>query len=243
MLSIALNGATGRMGQHIQSVIRLQSDLTLGTMLSEECWETSTLSQADAIIDFSLPAATMKLIEAMEKEPKPLVIGTTGFTQEERAKIEALAKKVPVVLSSNMSVGVNVFWKMLELGAKVLGSSSRITIEETHHIHKIDHPSGTAKTMMQIVSHAGKFALSEIVETLETPPTGNPRVSVVSHRKNEVIGDHSISFDTDGDTITLSHHAKDRRIFAEGSVVAARWIIHQPAGLYGMADVLGLSTL
>lgn len=240
MISIVVNGASGRMGQHIQQVIASQSDVQMAGTLSRESWDPSCLSSADVIIDFSLPEATLRLVDAMKENPLPMVIGTTGFDKAGLDVIDQLATRVPVVLSSNMSVGVNVFWKMLEMAARIVGRQSAMMIDETHHIHKKDHPSGTAATMMRIVEQTANLKSAEIATSLETQPTGNPRLSVVSHRKGEVIGDHSICFDMTGESITLSHHAKDRRIFAEGSVVAARWIASQPAGLYGMADVLGL---
>ena len=151
------------------------------------------------------------------------MIGTTGFTSEGEEKIREAAKKIPIVFSPNMAAGVNLVFKMVSEVAKVLGKDFLMKIDETHHVHKKDSPSGTAKKIASCISEAcGK----------------DP--SVEAFREGEVIGDHGVVFDGEYERIEIRHSAKDRDIFASGALRAAKFLKDRPAGLYGMADVLGI---
>ena len=181
------------------------------------------IETGEVVIDFSTPPATLKHIEICEKNKKPIVIGTTGFTPEQKKNIGASAKKIPVILSSNMSIGVNVLWHLIAEASKTLGPDFNISISETHHIHKKDKPSGTAKTMSEVVEQIRKNL---------------PRIESI--REGEVVGDHTILFETARECLKITHHAKAREIFAEGAITAARWILDKKPGLYDMRDVLSL---
>lgn len=192
--------------------------------------DVNTLGGAvDVLIDFTTPDATFQHASWAAEARIPLVVGTTGMGGEVTAHLRTCAAKVGIVCSPNFSVGVNLLWHLAAAGARAWNEGPAIDIEETHHIHKKDAPSGTAKRLHEVVSLA----------------TGRPRESipVVSHRIGEVVGDHAIRFDTAGETLTLTHHAKSRAIFAEGAVRAAAWLVGRPAGWYGMDHVLGLAEL
>ncbi|MBI4236988.1 MAG: 4-hydroxy-tetrahydrodipicolinate reductase [Deltaproteobacteria bacterium] len=184
---------------------------------------------ADVLIDFTTPEATFQHASWAAEAGVPLVVGTTGLSGDITAHLRTCAARIAIVYSPNFSVGVNLLWHLASAAGAAWGASPAIEIEETHHIHKKDAPSGTAKRLHEVVSLA----------------TGRPReaISVVSHRNGEVVGDHCIRFDTAGETLTLTHHAKSRAVFADGAVGAAAWAVGRPAGWYGMDHVLGLTSV
>ncbi len=184
--------------------------------------DATQIKTADVVIDFSIPDATLALLKSLGQYKKPVVIGTTGFSAEQDAKIKDLAKVVPVVKSANMSLGVNVFFKVAEAMAKALPGYT-VHIEETHHIHKKDKPSGTALQAGRLIEEA----------------TGQ-KATYASLREGEVIGDHRVILSGPLDRIELFHHADSRDIFAVGSLHAAKWVVGKAPGLYSMQDVLGL---
>ena len=151
---------------------------------------------------------------------KPIVIGTTGLTDNEIQKIKEAAKTIPVLLSSNMSQGVNIMFALTDLATKMIGSEFDIHLSETHHVHKKDKPSGTAKTISEIIQSNQKEA------------------DVESIREGEVVGDHQLTFSNENEVLTISHHAINRDIFASGAIKAAKWLVGKKPGLYSMKDVL-----
>jgi 4-hydroxy-tetrahydrodipicolinate reductase len=153
-----------------------------------------------------------------------MVIGTTGFTKAQTARIKKASSAIGIVFSSNMSVGVNLVFALIRQASQITGRNYAITLSETHHVHKKDAPSGTAKTMAEI---AGKYSKTKVID-------------IASIREGEVIGDHTISFESPVDLISIHHHAKTRGIFAEGSLVAAKFLASKKKGLFNMQDVLGL---
>ena len=223
MISTIVCGAKGRMGQNILKLLKEDKTFRLAYACDLDSPLQNGIEKGDVVIDFSTPEATLKHIELCEKHKKPIVIGTTGFTPEQKKRLEASAKKIPVILSSNMSIGVNVLWYLIAQTSQTLGQEFNVSISETHHIHKKDKPSGTAKTM------------SEVVEQFRTT-----RPEIQSIREGEVIGDHTIVFETARERLEIIHHAKTREIFAEGAITAARWILDKKPGLYDMKDVLSL---
>lgn len=187
--------------------------------------DNAALKGCEALIEFTLPEGTMDNLKAAVKYKVPMVIGTTGFTAAQLQEIKKSAKTIPIVQSTNMSIGVNTLFKLIQIaGAKI--DPVHITLSETHHIHKKDKPSGTAKTMAEIAELSSGLKLAEIE----------------SIREGEVIGDHTICFESNEDILTISHHAKDRRMFAKGALTAAKYLqkIKKP-GLYNMQDVLGFN--
>jgi 4-hydroxy-tetrahydrodipicolinate reductase len=251
MIATTIVGASGRMGRTLMAGVLVHPQLTLvgatdradhaslgqdvgtlletsavGIVLSDDI--DAAFRAAQVIVDFTAPVASLAHATKAAELGKALVIGTTGFTEAEMETLRIASQSAPIVYSPNMSVGVNLFWHGATALAQGVGEDYHIAIEETHHCHKLDAPSGTAKRLHTLVAHAAQRA-----------PTAIP---VVSHREGEVVGDHCVTFDCHGDTITLQHHAKDRRIFSDGALVAAQWAIRQSPGWYSMNDVLGITT-
>ena len=166
----------------------------------------------------------MEHLKICQKYGVKMVIGTTGLSKDQAAMIKKASSKIAIVFSSNMSVGVNLAFALIRQTAKVTGKNYAIHLTETHHVHKKDAPSGTAKTMAEIAEESAKIKVSNIDAI----------------REGEVIGDHEIIFESPVDRIGISHHAKTRDIFAEGSLVAAKFLAKQSKGLFNMQDVLGL---
>jgi 4-hydroxy-tetrahydrodipicolinate reductase len=175
----------------------------------------------DAMVDFSVPEAALDRLDECVKTGTPAVICTTGFTDEQKARIAEAARKLPVLLSSNMSVGVNLLFKRVPEIAKALGKDYDIDIVETHHRFKKDAPSGTAKTL---------------AERIEAATGRKPNVHAV--RSGDVVGEHRIVFGSLGDTIEVVHRASSRDLFARGAIVAAQWLASAPPGLHSMLDVI-----
>lgn len=226
MIKLVVTGAAGRMGQAIVALSGKSDQVQVVGTTGRDDDVAKIFALADVVIDFTAPDASVVHAKAAAQRGIPLVIGTTGFTDAQLQEMRAATTNIAVVLSPNTSVGVNLFWHTAAHLAKICSVEYQLAIEETHHVHKKDAPSGTAKQLHALVAAAaGRDAAT---------------IPVVSHRDGEVIGDHTITFDSDGDRITLTHHAKTRAIFAHGALVAAAWLIGKPAGWYGMDDVLGL---
>ena len=239
MLKLAVSGAQGRMGKTIADLAVKDPDVELVALLEHEnhpeaegklhdiaiSTDNSVIKGCDALIEFTLPDGTIENLKACVEHKVPMIIGTTGFDPWGINEIEVAADKIPIVFASNMSIGVNILFKLIEITAGKIGANT-IKINETHHIHKKDKPSGTAKTMAEIAEEAA----------------GKPVDSVEAFREGEVIGDHDITFDSNEDILTISHHAKDRSMFAKGAITAAKFLQGKKKGLYNMQDVLGLNS-
>ncbi len=236
MLKLAVSGARGRMGQRIINLAQKSSAFEVvcafevddhqdigkeidGVMIS---YDKEKIKQCDCFIDFTIPKATMENLVFAVKAKKSLVIGTTGFQQDQLSVLQDAAEYIPIVFSPNMSVGVNIMFRLLGDAARSL-KGYRIHIEEAHHIHKQDAPSGTAKQMAKIVNANGFRVQLEQIKSI---------------RDGEIIGDHKIVFESDVDRIELIHSAKTRDIFAQGALVAAKWVVNKTPGLYSMNNVL-----
>jgi 4-hydroxy-tetrahydrodipicolinate reductase len=222
-MKIAINGACGRMGQ---AVAKAAADAGVEVAEKIDVVETAGVSRTlskkvDAVVDFSTPEAALERLAECVKAKTAAVICTTGFTDAQKAQITAASKKIAVVYSSNMSVGVNLLFKRVPEIAKTLGESYDIDIVETHHRFKKDAPSGTAKTL---------------AERIESATGRKPNVHAV--RSGDVVGEHRIIFGTLGDSIEIIHRASTRDIFAKGSIEAAKWAAKAKPGLYTMLDVI-----
>jgi 4-hydroxy-tetrahydrodipicolinate reductase len=222
-MKIAINGACGRMGQAVEkAAIEAMVDVAQKIDALPADGVSKTLSvKVDALIDFSTPEAALERLSECVKAQTPAVICTTGFSDAQKAEIAAAAKKIAVVFSSNMSVGVNLLFKRVPEIAKTLGPSYDIDIIETHHRFKKDAPSGTAKTL---------------AERIEAATGRKPTMHAV--RSGDVVGDHRVIFGTLGDSIEIIHRASTRDIFAKGSIEAAKWATSAKPGLYTMLDVI-----
>lgn len=203
------------------------------------------IADLDVVIDFTRPESTLAHLELCRKHGKRLVIGTTGFTPEQRADIEQAALAIPVVLAPNMSVGVNLCLKLLEIAAKVIGEQTDIEIIEAHHRHKVDAPSGTALRMGEVVAGALGRDLRECAVYGREGYTGerDPKsigFSVI--RAGDIVGEHTVMFADEGERVEITHNASSRMTFAKGAMRAAAWLMDKGPGCYDMQDVLGLKT-
>ena len=201
------------------------------------------IGAAEGIIDFSTPPATMKLLAAAREHKKPIVIGTTGFSADEKKNIEKAALEIPVLLSPNMSLGVNLLFKLTEIAAGALTADYDVEIFEAHHRYKKDAPSGTAKRLAEAVRSGMKElkAAREVHgrEGLVGERTKN-EIGVLAMRGGDIVGEHTVFFSGIGERIELTHRASSRETLAQGSVAAMEFLSGKPAGNYSMYDVLGL---
>jgi 4-hydroxy-tetrahydrodipicolinate reductase len=204
----------------------------------------AVLDQFDVLIDFTHPSVTLKNLEVCRQAGKAMVIGTTGFSVEEKQLLAEAAKQIPIVFAANYSVGVNLCLKLLDTAARVLGDEVDIEIIEAHHRHKVDAPSGTALRMGEVVANALGRDLQKVAVYGREGQTGareRETIGFATVRAGDVVGDHTVLFAADGERVEITHKASSRMTFAKGAVRAALWLQSQPAGLYDMQDVLGLS--
>lgn len=239
MIKLAVSGCQGRMGQRITALALADKAFKISALLENKDrpdvplmshqipvnFDPAALKGSKVLIEFTSPEATIEHLKMCQKYGVNMVIGTTGLTKSQIALIKKASSKIAIVFSSNMSVGVNLVFALISKAAKVTGKDYAIRLTETHHVHKKDAPSGTAKTMSEIAEKSSRSKVKD-VESL---------------REGEVIGDHTITFESDVDLIALHHHAKTRDIFAQGSLVAAKFLSKKTKGLYSMQDVLGLN--
>ena len=239
-LKILLNGANGRMGQAIQAVApELNAKIIAAIDVGESA--ESAIGTCDAVIDFSVHAATLPMVALAAQQRKPVVIGTTGHTDSERSAITEYAQQLPIVWAGNYSIGVNLLFYLCNKAAEILDTSFHPEIIEMHHRHKVDAPSGTAERLLEIIRTARKLDKSAVRHGREGITGARPDNEIGMHalRGGDVVGDHTVLFAGDGERLELSHKASDRKIFARGALHAARWVVEQPPGLYLMEDVLG----
>ncbi|MGL4318939.1 MAG: 4-hydroxy-tetrahydrodipicolinate reductase [Pseudomonas sp.] len=267
MRRIAVMGAAGRMGkilieavgqaegaQLTAAVDRPDSSLIgadagelaalgkIGVILVGDL--SAVLDQFDVLIDFTHPSVTLKNLAVCRQAGKAMVIGTTGFTPEEKQLLSEAAKQIPIVFAANYSVGVNLCLKLLDTAARVLGDDVDIEIIEAHHRHKVDAPSGTALRMGEVVANALGRDLQKVAVYGREGQTGareRETIGFATVRAGDVVGDHTVLFAADGERVEITHKASSRMTFAKGAVRAAQWLQGQPAGLYDMQDVLGLN--
>lgn len=196
----------------------------------------------DVLVDFTAPAATMAHVEACRRLGRALVIGTTGAGMD-RAVVTAAAREIPIVWAPNMSVGVNLCFKLLELASRVLGDEVDVEIIEAHHRHKVDAPSGTALRMGEVVAEALGRDLAKCAVYGRQGQTGardRQTIGFATLRAGEIVGDHTVLFAGAGERVEITHRAENRATFAGGALRAAAWVAGRAPGLYDMQDVLGL---
>ena len=264
-LPIALAGASGRMGQMLIDAVRQAGDCVLSGALDRADspalgqdagapagWVSGVavtgdldagLAGARVLIDFTRPEATLANLAACRRLGVGLVVGTTGFSEEQRAEITAAAKDVPIVFAPNMSVGVNVTFKLLELAAKALSTGYDVEIIEAHHRHKVDAPSGTALKMGEVIAEAMGRNLKDCAVYERYGHTGERDPSSIGFatiRGGDIVGDHTVLFAGTGERIEISHKSSNRQGYAQGALRAARFLADKRNGLYDMYDVLNL---
>jgi 4-hydroxy-tetrahydrodipicolinate reductase len=262
---IAIAGASGRMGRMLVEAVMNASDATLAGALdipsspavgidaaaflgaSSGVAITPDLRQglanAQYLIDFTRPEGTIEHLRVCRELGVKMIIGTTGFTDEQKAEINDAARDIAIVMAPNMAVGVNVVFKLLAQAAKALKEGYDIEIIEAHHRHKVDAPSGTALKMGEVVAEAVGRDLKECAVYGREGVTGERDPSTIGFatiRGGDVVGDHTVLFAGIGERIEITHKSSSRATYAQGSLRAVRFLSQQPHGLFGMDDVLGL---
>lgn len=266
MRRIAVIGAAGRMGKALIEAIgqtegaqlsaaieRPQSSLVgadagelagvgrLGVVIAGSLEQV--LGDFDVLIDFIHPSSTLVNLQLCRVHGKAMVIGTTGFSEAEKAQIADAARDIPVVLAANFSVGVNLCLKLLDMAARVMGEDADIEIIEAHHRHKVDAPSGTALRMGEVVAEALGRDLRKVAVYGREGQTGareRDTIGFATVRAGDVVGDHTVLFATEGERVEITHKASSRLTFARGAVRSALWLQGHDSGLFDMQDVLGL---
>ncbi|MGD7191854.1 4-hydroxy-tetrahydrodipicolinate reductase [Ralstonia pseudosolanacearum] len=263
-MKIAIAGASGRMGQMLIDTVLRTPGVTLAAALDRAGRDAvgqdagarlgkatgvivtddlrAGLSQADVLIDFTRPEATLAHLEIARELGVGVVIGTTGFTAEQKASFKDYGATIGVVWAPNMSVGVNATFKLIEVAAKILAQGYDVEIVEAHHKHKIDAPSGTALKMGEIVAEAQGTTLAEravYAREGETGPRMNGTIGFATVRGGDIVGDHTVLFVGEGERIEITHRSNSRQSYAEGAVRAACFLAGKK-GLFDMNDVLGL---
>jgi 4-hydroxy-tetrahydrodipicolinate reductase len=252
MIKVVVCGASGRMGQTLGRMVKESGDLELvgginlkpSTFFGVEIVEAKDAeallkrTKADVLIDFTVAAAVVGNVQLAARNNVALVVGTTGISPAQRAEMEmAINGHVPAVISTNFSVGVNIFWQMVREAGKLLKDYD-IEVIEAHHRNKKDAPSGTAKTILQILDESA--GTREKLYGREGMTERKNEIGVHVIRGGDIVGDHKVMFSKNYETIELSHRAYDRSVFASGALCAARWVVGKKPGIYGMNDVLNL---
>jgi len=268
-IRIAVAGAGGRMGRTLVQAVHATEGLVLtaatehdgSSLLGADAGEVAgvgrlgvavrpdlepVLDGFDVLIDFTAPTATLRHLDLCRGAGRRMVIGTTGFDAEQRAVVTAAGEEIALVFAPNMSVGVNLCFKLLDIAARVLGDEVDIEVIEAHHRHKVDAPSGTALRMGEVVAAALGRDLGEVAvygREGRTGPRERQTIGFETIRAGDVVGEHTVWFAADGERVEISHKASSRMTFARGAARAAGWVSGRSKGLYDMQDVLGLRDL
>jgi len=266
MAQVAIAGAAGRMGRALMAASQGRSDVAITVALEAPAHPAlgqdagilagfgplglplvddlaAQLQRFAVLIEFTRPEPTLAHLALCRQHGKAMVIGTTGLDAAQQATVATAARDIPIVLSPNMSVGVNLTLKLLEMTARVLGDTVDIEIIEAHHRHKVDAPSGTALRMGEVIaSTLGRDLKTCAVYGREGQTGARERCTIgfETIRAGDIVGDHTVLFAGEGERLEITHRATSRENFAQGALRAAAWLAGRPPGLYDMADVLGL---
>jgi 4-hydroxy-tetrahydrodipicolinate reductase len=263
-MRIAIAGADGRMGRMLTEAVIQSPDLTLSVALGRPgaaCLgqdaggflghttgvlitdDINALANADCLIDFTRPEGTLAYLQACVKHKVKCVIGTTGFDTEGKQAIHAASQKTAIVFAANMSIGVNVTYKLLEMAARLLNNGYDVEIFEAHHRNKVDAPSGTAISMGETIARSWGKKLDDIADWARHGHTGtreDGKIGFSVLRGGDIIGDHTVYFCGSGERIEISHRSSSRITYAQGSLRAARYLARKEFGLFDMQDVLSV---
>ncbi|MBO1532028.1 4-hydroxy-tetrahydrodipicolinate reductase [Psychrobacter sp. F1192] len=266
-IKVGVIGAGGRMGRMLIEAVQDNPQTTLSaaierqgsSLIGADAGEVAAIGRLhvsivddlvaviddiDVLIDFSLPDATEQNMQTCAEHQVAMVIGTTGFNEQQEQVLSEASKHIAIVYAGNYSTGVNLSLKLLNMAAKAFGNTADVEIIEAHHKHKIDAPSGTAYMMAEAVAEARGQDLAEVAVYGREGQTGAREAGTIgihAVRGGEIVGDHTVMFITDGEMIEITHRARARMTFAAGAVRAATWVISQNKGQYNMQDVLGIS--
>jgi 4-hydroxy-tetrahydrodipicolinate reductase len=265
-MRVAVVGAAGRMGKNLIEAVGMTKGLKLtaatehpdSSLIGADAGEVAgvgklgvsiaadlaaVVNDFDVVIDFTGLAPTLNHLSICREHGKKIVIGTTGFDDAQKAQIADASKEIGVVFAPNMSVGVNLCFKLLDMAARVMGDDCDIEIIEAHHRHKLDAPSGTAVRMGEVVADALGRDLSKVAVYGREGQTGERERETIGFetiRAGDVVGEHNVWFATEGERVEITHKASSRMTFAKGAARAAAWLESKDAGLFDMQDVLGL---
>ncbi len=268
-MKIAVSGAAGRMGKRILALAAENPDIEItgalenahNPALGRDAGENAGISKlnvpitddmkgvlgdCDCLIDFSSPAASLEHIAAAAAANKAIVVGTTGFSEEQRAVLNKIGPTTRCLVAPNMSRGVNLLLRIAETVATALGDDYDVEIVEAHHKMKKDSPSGTADKLAQVIAKALRRELEHVGVYGRKGMVGErtpKEIGVMALRGGDIVGDHTVMFITNGERIELTHRAHSRDAFASGAIQAASWLLDKPKGLYDMQDVLGLNKI
>ena len=266
-IKVGVIGAGGRMGRMLIEAVQENPQTTLNaaierqgsSLVGAEAGEVAAIGRLDVqivddlkavindidvLIDFSLPDATEQNMQICAANKVAMVIGTTGFNEQQEQVLKEASKQIAIVYAGNYSTGVNLSLKLLGMAAKAFGSDADVEVIEAHHKHKIDAPSGTAYMMAEAVAEARGQNLKDVAVYGREGQTGERKagsIGIHAIRGGEIIGDHTVMFIADGEVVEITHRARARMTFAAGAVRAATWVIKQEVGQYNMQDVLGLN--
>lgn len=242
-MRVAITGANGKMGKILVEIAHQDKNIESISKVNKGDDLKLLLNDFDVLIDFTRPEATLNYLEICKNANKKVIVGTTGFNDKELEKINYFANYISIVLAPNMSVGVNLTLKLLELTAKVIGDAADIEIIEAHHRYKVDAPSGTALKMGEAIANTLSRDLKKCAvygrEGIEKA-RDKKTIGFSTIRAGDIVGEHTVLFALDGERIEISHKASSRVTFAKGAMRAARWIKTKANGIYSMQDVLDL---
>ena len=252
-IKLAITGCMGRMGQQLIKSVRKDKSTKLVALtesrlinkkvegIRPELNNEKSLEKADVIIDFTIPDCTFEVLEIALKLKRKVVIGTTGFTKKQEDLIKKYSKKIPILKAGNMSLGINLLMYLTEITSASLGKNYLSKIFEVHHKHKKDHPSGTALMLGKGIANGKNMDFYKIIGkkllNKKDFPFGK-KINFNSIRKNEIIGEHEVTFSNGKEIITLNHEAFDRSLYSDGAITAAKWLINKKPGLYSMRNLL-----
>jgi 4-hydroxy-tetrahydrodipicolinate reductase len=252
-INLGISGCLGRMGKQLIKSTKANKNFKLtsltenkplnkkiaGIKLSRNTYQT--FGKTDVIIDFTIPECTLEILKIASKLKKKVVIGTTGFTQNEEKLIKKYAKKIPILKAGNMSLGINLLMYLTEITASSLGENYLSKIFEIHHKHKKDYPSGTALMLGKGIADGKNKNIYNLIGkkflNKKNFPFGK-KINFNSVRKNEIIGEHEVIFSSGKEMVKLNHEAFDRSLYSEGALTAAKWLTKKRPGLYSMRDLL-----
>ena len=256
-MKVAVAGAGGRMGRTLIDAVLADRDLALAAALDAAGSpalgqpagslrigsDLGALAGADVLVDFTRPEGTLAHLEACLQRGKPMVIGTTGFSDVQKARIAEGARRLPIVLSPNFAIGVNVVFRLAQTAAAALGDAYDVEIVEAHHRHKVDAPSGTALKLGELVAGALGRDLAKVATHGRSGDTGErPARAIGFHaiRGGDIVGEHTVIFAGAGERVEIAVRSQSRMTYAAGALRAAKWLRGRAPGLYDMFDVLGL---
>ena len=252
-INLAITGCLGRMGQQLIKSSKSNKNFKLVALTENKYYNKKiagikldfntdrSFIKTDIIIDFTVPKCTLDILKIASKLKKSVVIGTTGFTQNEENLIKKYSKKIPILKAGNMSLGVNLLMYLTEVASKSLNNDYLSKILEIHHRHKKDYPSGTALMLGKGIANGKRKNFNNLIGKKFLNKNSFPygkKINFNSIRKGEIIGEHEVTFSSGKEIIKLNHEAFDRALYSDGALTAAKWLINKKPGLYSMRDLL-----